>query len=143
MAGGKEQPLRVQFRREDAGDLARADVRGHPVRFDGAVIEAADVEQQPAVAQVTGRPAVPARTYADLISAAPRIADRRDHVVGVVRLHDHVGKAFRQKAVPYRLPTCPLVTVRATAERLFGRKQNHCAPLLFWPDATRPTGTSA
>src|ERR1700757_5427072 len=80
MAGGKEQPLRVQFGREDAGYLARADVRGHPIRFHGAVIEAADVEQQATVAQVTGHPAVPARTYADVISVGPPIADGRAHV---------------------------------------------------------------
>ncbi len=44
MAGGKEQPLRVQFGRKDTGDFARADIRGHPIGIDGAVIEAADVE---------------------------------------------------------------------------------------------------
>ena len=122
MAGGKEQSLCVQFCREDAGDLARADVCDHPIRFDSAVIEAADVEQQAAVAQVTGRPAVPARTYADLISVGPRIADRRDHVVGVVRLHDYIGKALRQKAIPHRCPTGRFVAVCATEEGLCGGK---------------------
>src|ERR1700753_832156 len=122
MAGGKEHPLCVQFCREDAGDLARADVCGHPIRFDSAVIEATDVEQQATVAQVTRRPAVPARTYADLTSVGPRITDCRDHVVGVVRLQDYIGKTFRQKAVPYRLPTGLFVTLRATEEGLFGGK---------------------
>src|ERR1700739_2973264 len=119
MAGGKEQPLRVQFGREDAGDLARAHVRDHPIRFDSAVIEAADVEQQATVAQVTGHPAVPARTYADVMSVGPRITDRRDHVVGVVRLHDYIRKTVRQKAIPYRCPTGSFVTVCATEEGLF------------------------
>jgi hypothetical protein len=32
-------------------------------------------------------------------------ADRCDHVVGVVRLHDYIGKVFRQEAIPYRFPT--------------------------------------
>ena len=122
MAGGKEQPLRVQFCRKDAGDFARADVCGHPIRFDSAVIEAADVEQQATVAQVTGRPAVPTRTYADVMSVGPRITDRRDHVVGVVRLHDYIGKTFRQKAIPHRFPTGRFVTVCAAKEGLFGGK---------------------
>jgi hypothetical protein len=120
MAGGKEQPLCVQFGREDAGDLARADVCGHPIRFDNAAIKAADVEQQATVAQVTGRPAASARTYADVMSVGPRITDRCDHVVGVVRLHDHIGKALRQKTIPYRCPTGRFVTVCAAEEGLLG-----------------------
>src|SRR5580693_408425 len=131
MAGRKEQPLCVQFCCEDAGDLARADVCDHPIRFDSAVIEAADVEQQATVAQVTGRPAVPARTYADVMSVGLRITDRCDHVVGVVRLHDYIGKTVRQKAIPYRSPTRRFVTACATEEGLFGGKQNHCTPLFF------------
>ncbi len=98
---------------------------------DGAVIEAADVEQQATVAQVTGRPAVPARTYADLMAVGPRIADRRDHVVGVVRLHDHVGKTVRQKAIPYRRPTGRLVSCRAAEEVLFDGKSKPLRPLDF------------
>ena len=31
MARREEEPLRVEFGREDAGDLARPDVRGHPI----------------------------------------------------------------------------------------------------------------
>src|SRR5271156_6603659 len=119
MTRGKEEPLRVQVGREGAGGFARADVCGHPIRFDSAMIEAADVEQQATVAQVTGRPAASARTYADVMSVGPRIMDRCDHVVGVVRLHDYIGKSFRQKAIPNRLPTGRFVTVCATNEGLF------------------------
>src|SRR5689334_9079098 len=122
MAGGKKQPLRVQFGREDAGDLARADVCDHPIRFDSAVIETANVEQQPTVAQVTGHPAVPARTYPDVMSIGPRITNRCDHVVAVVRLHDYIRKTVRQKAIPYRCPTGRFVTVCATEEGLFSGK---------------------
>ena len=50
MAGGKEQSLCVQFRREDAGDLAGPDVCDHPIGFHRAMIEAADVQQQAAIA---------------------------------------------------------------------------------------------
>ena len=95
---------------------------------DRAVVEAADVEQQPAVAQVTGRPAVPARTYADFMAVGPRIADRCDHVVGVVRLHDHVGKAVRQKAIPYRRPTGRLVSLCAAEVVLFDGKSEPLRP---------------
>jgi len=130
MAGRKEQPLRVQFYRKDAGDLAWADVRDHPIRFDSAVIEAADVEKHATVAQVTGRPAVPARTYADLMSVGPRITDRCDHVVGVVRLHDYIGKTVRQQAIPHRRPTGRLVSFRAAEVVLFDGKQNHCVSLI-------------
>ena len=130
MARREEEPLRVEFGRKDAGDLARPDVRGHPICVDGAVVEAADVEQQTAVAQMTGRPAVPARTYADFVAVGARIADRCDHVVGVVSLHDHVGKAVRQKAIPHRRPTGRLVSFRAAEVVLFDGKQNHCVPLI-------------
>src|SRR5580693_5001877 len=122
MACGKEESLCVQLGREGTGGFARADVRGHPIRFDSAVIEAADVEQHATVAQMTGHPAASARTYADVISVGPRIMDRGNHVFGVVRLHDYVGKTFRQKAIPYRFPTGRFVTVCATEEGLFGGK---------------------
>jgi hypothetical protein len=131
MARGKEKPLCVKVGREGAGGLARADVRGHPIRFDTAVIEATDIEQHATVAQVTGHPAASARTYADVISVGPRITQSRDHVVGVVCLHDHIGKALRQKAIPYRLPTSRFVTFRAAKECLFGGNRNHRAPMLF------------
>ena len=95
VARGEEEPLRVEFGREDAGDLARPDVRGHPSCVDRAVVEAADVEQQTAVTQMTGGPAVSPRTYADLMAVGTRVAERGDHVAGVMRLHYHVGKAGR------------------------------------------------
>ena len=91
VARGKEQPLRVQFCREDAGNFAWANVCDHAIRLDSAVIEAADVEQQSTVAQVTCRPAVTARAHAHMISVGPRITDRGDHVFGVARLHDYIG----------------------------------------------------
>src|ERR1700758_2739299 len=100
----EEQPLCVEFGREDAGDLARPDIGNHPTRVDGAVIKAAAVEQQAAIAQVTGSPAVAPRTHADLMAVGPRTADRGDYVVGVVSLHDHVGKAVRHEAIPHGLP---------------------------------------
>src|ERR1700761_9197425 len=51
MTRGKEEPLCVQVGREGAGGFARADLCDHPIRFDSAMIEAADVEQQATVAQ--------------------------------------------------------------------------------------------
>ena len=108
---------------------ARADVRDHPIRFDSAVIETTHVEQHATVAQVTGRPAVPSRPYADSIVLRARIAERYDHVVGVMSLHNHVGKAVRQQAVPHRLPTSGLVSFRAAKEELLHRKQDHRVPL--------------
>ena len=131
MTRGKEKPLCVKVGREDAGGLARADVRGHPIRFDIGVIEATDVEQQATVTQVTGRPAASARTYADVISVGPRITQSRDHVIGVVCLHDYIGKAFRQKAIPYRFPTSRFVTFCAAKECLLGGNRNHSAPMLL------------
>jgi hypothetical protein len=131
MTRGKEQPLCVQVGREGAGSFARPDVCGHAIRFDSAVIEAADVEQQATVAQMTGRPAASARTYADVIAVGPRITQSRDHVVGVVRLHDYIGKAFRQKAIPYGCPTGRFVTVCAAKEGLLGGNRNHSAPRLL------------
>ncbi len=83
MAGGEEQALCVELGRKDAGDLARPDVRDHPIGVDAAVIEAADVEQHATVAQMAGVPAVPARTDADAIALGPGVADRRDDVFGV------------------------------------------------------------
>src|SRR6476620_8529765 len=100
------------------------------IRFDSAGIEAADVEKHATVAQVTGRPAVPARTYADLMAVGPRITDRCDHVVGVVRLHDYIGKTVRQQAIPHRRPTGRLVSFRAAEVVLFDGKQNHCVSLI-------------
>ena len=120
MTRGEEQPLSVQFGREGAGGFARADVRGHPIRFDTAVIEATDIEQHATVAQVTGRPAASARTYADVVSVGPRITESRDYVVGVVCLHDYIGKTFRQKAIPHSSPTGRFITVCAAVERLRG-----------------------
>jgi hypothetical protein len=86
------------------------------------VIEATDVEQQAAIAQVTCRPAVPTRTHADMMSVGPCVTDGCDHVVGVARLHDYIGKAFRQKAIPHRFPAGRFVIVCATIEGLFGGK---------------------
>ena len=126
MARWEEEPFGVEFGRETAGALARSDLRGHPVRIDPAVVESADVEQQSAVAQVAGRPAVPARPNADLVAVLARIAQRRDHVCGVMGLHDRVGKAVRQKAVPHRRPAGRFVS-RRSPEVSFSRESKTIA----------------
>ena len=102
VARREEQALGVEVGREGAGDHARTDVGGHRVRVDTAVIETADVEQHAAVTQMACRPAVSAGTNADPVALRTRIADRGDNVVGIAGLHDHIGKALRQNAVPHR-----------------------------------------
>ena len=65
MAPGEEQVLRLQVGHQQAAALARTGDRHALLGVDGGVIEAADVEQYRAVAQVAGREAVAARNDAD------------------------------------------------------------------------------
>ncbi len=81
-----------------------------------AVIETADVEQHAAVAQMACRPAVSAGTDADPVALRTRVADRGDDVVGIAGLHDHIGKALRQNAIPHRVATGRLVSVYTAVE---------------------------
>jgi hypothetical protein len=95
MARGKEKALRIKLFRELARDLARTHLCREPTSVDVAVIEATDVEEQATIAKVIGCPAVSARPYADLMVMGSCIADRGDDVVGILGLHDHVGKTVR------------------------------------------------
>src|SRR5271156_4445325 len=103
MARREEQALCVEVGRKRTGDHARPDVGDHRIGVHTAVTETAHVEQHPAVAQMACVPTVSARTNADLVALCPGIADRSDDVIGVERLHDHLGKALRYKAIPHRL----------------------------------------
>src|ERR1700733_1917035 len=116
VARREEQALCVEVGRKRARDHARPDVADHRIGVDKAVTETAHVEQHPAVAQMACVPTVSARTNADLVALGPRVADRSDDVIGVTRLHDHLGKALRYKAVPHRLPTGRLVAVYTAVE---------------------------
>src|SRR5207302_1024590 len=95
VAGREEQALSIEVGRKRAGDHARPDVRDHRIGVDTAVIETADVEQHPAIAQMACVPTVPARTNADVVTLSPGVTDRSDDVIGVTRLHDHLGKTLR------------------------------------------------
>jgi hypothetical protein len=50
MTGGEEQTLLVEFRCQHAADLPWAYDRDHALCVNRAVIDAADVEEQPSVA---------------------------------------------------------------------------------------------
>jgi hypothetical protein len=91
-------------------------VGDHRFGVDTAVIETAHVEQHPAVAQMACVPTVSARTNADLVALGAGIADRSDDIIGITRLHDHVGKALWYKAIPHRLTTGRLVAVYTAVE---------------------------
>ena len=68
---------------------------------DRRVVEAADVEQHGAVAQVAGREAVATRNDADLVAVGLGIAETGDDVVGIGGLHDHLGVAFWHALMPH------------------------------------------
>ena len=127
--GGKEQALRVKFIREDTGDLAGPDARDHPIGVDVAVIEAADVEQHAAVAQMAGIPAVPARTNTDAVAVSPCVAQCCSDVSGLARLHDHSRKAFRQNTIPHRCAAGCFIFIRTAEEEPLFAEQRHFIPL--------------
>src|ERR1700722_17335677 len=116
VARREEQALSIEVGRERAGNHARPDVGDHRIGVDIAVIETAHVEQHPAIAQLACVPPVSARPNADLVTLGPGVADRRDDVIGVARLHNHLGKTLRYKAIPHRLATGRLVAVYTAVE---------------------------
>src|SRR5271156_1453737 len=95
MARREEQALCIEVGRKRTGAHARPDVGGHRIGVDTAVNETAHVEQHPAIAQMACVPTVSARTNADLVALGTGMPDRSDDVIGVARLHDHLGKALR------------------------------------------------
>ena len=103
VAGREEQALGVEIGGKDTGDHAGTDVGGHRVGVDPAGIEATDVEQHAAITQMACRPTVSAGSNADPVPLGACVADGGDNVVGIARLHDHIGKALRQNGVPHRV----------------------------------------
>ena len=77
VAAREEQALRLQVGHEQAAALARTDDGEALLGVDRGVIQAADVEQHRAVAQMAGREAVPTRNDADLVAVGLGIAQAR------------------------------------------------------------------
>ena len=136
VAGGEEQPERIELGRQDAAALAGSDHRDLLVGVDGGLLQAAHVEQHRAVAQMVGRPAVAAGLDADLLAVGLGVAHGGDHVLGVDRLHDDVRVAVRHPLIPHRRPTCGFIPVIAAEEvprvgkcRHPNLHDSHCEPL--------------
>ena len=116
VAGGEEQVLGVEFGREDAAPLAGARHRAHLVLVDGRLIEPAHVEQQTAVPQMVGGPAVSTRADSDPKIVGLRVGERGDDVIVVAGLHDHRRISVRHPLVPHRRAPGVLITVIAPSE---------------------------
>ena len=85
------------------------------------MIEAADVEQHRAVAEMVGREAVPTRNDADLVSVGLGVAETRDDVVGIDGLDDHLGVALGHSLVPHGAAAGGIVAVIAAEKVPPGR----------------------
>ena len=68
---GEEQALGLEVGHQQAAALTRTGGGGFVFGVDGGVVEAADVEQHRAVAEMVGREAVPTRDDADLVPVRP------------------------------------------------------------------------
>lgn len=101
VAGGKEQILGLQLAHEHAAALPRSDDGGGLVGVDRRVVDALHVEQQGAVTEMVGRPAVPARPDADLEAVGPGVAQRADDVVDAGCHDDHFRIALGDTLVPH------------------------------------------
>jgi len=93
VARREEQIEFVEFVGQHTAALAGPDHRHFVLTVDRGLLQAAHVEQDRAVAQMVGGPAVAAGLDADLLVVRRGVAHRGDDVVGVDRLHDHLGIA--------------------------------------------------
>jgi hypothetical protein len=116
VAAREEQVLLLRVGHEQAAALARTDYGAGDFGVDVGVIEAADVEQDGAVAQVAGREAVPARNDADLEPVGFRVAKTRDDVAGIGGLHNHLRVALGHSLMPDGAPASRFVPVIVAEE---------------------------
>ena len=113
---GKNETLSLQVGHQEAAALARTDDGDALFGVDRGVVEAADVEQQGAVAEVAGREAMATRKDIDLMAVGLGIAQTRDDVVGIGGLHDHLGIALGHSLMPHGAAAGGFIPVVATEE---------------------------
>jgi hypothetical protein len=121
MPAREEHALRLQVGHQEAAALARTDDGQPLLGIDRHVVEAADVEQNGAVAEVAGREAVSTRNDAHVMAVGPGIADAGDDFVGVDGLHDQLGTSLGHSLMPNGSAARGFVAVVATEKVPTGR----------------------
>jgi len=94
----------------------------HAFCVNYAVIKTTDIEEQPSVAKVARRPAVPTRPNTHPMAVDPGVPHRGDDILDIFRLHNDIWEPVRQAAVPYGCAPGWFVAVLATEEMPSSRK---------------------
>ena len=113
---GEEQTLPAKRRHQLVPGPPRSGGGPHRRLVDGHIGQAGQVEQQPAVAHMVAGPAMAAGADADAQPLSLRQLHRRDDVVHIPCLHDHIRVPIRQARVPHRVATGGLVAEAIATE---------------------------
>ena len=126
VARREEQPEFVEFGGQHAAALAGPDHGDLLVPVDRGLLQAAHVEQDRAVAQVVGGPAVAAGLDGHPLVVGLGVAHGGDDVVVINGLHDHVGVAVRHSLMPHACAAHVLIAVVTDGRSADRRKRPHC-----------------